>query len=95
MAFEPLVDQVIKELSAWRHSPAGQPFDAPGWWDGMMKQLREIQLQCDVKAIERAFNSFLFLLMEFGPVSPDVVPSIRYLQQAIAGRERPSTSKLE
>jgi hypothetical protein len=80
-----LADKIRAELVAWRRTQNGRHCNAPDWWSSLNSVLDDIQQHSeDPRIVRGKLTGLVYLLVEFGPVSPSIAPSIAALEALVA-----------
>ncbi len=77
-----LVEAIHTELAAWHESPSGRGYDATLWWARIHDNLAQIKTSADdAAALKKAVTDLCYTLLDLGPVSLTIAPSIAILQR--------------
>jgi hypothetical protein len=80
-----LAEQIRAELVAWHRTHGQRRHDDHDWWSSLHAVLDDIKSNSDNPEIVRGkLTGLVYLLVEFGPVSPSIAPSIAVLEEFVA-----------
>jgi hypothetical protein len=79
-----LAEAICMELVAWHETPTGREYSATGWWARIHEGLDRIKASAnDAASLRKAVTGLCYTLLDLGPVSLSIAPSIAVLQKIV------------